>query len=111
MNFEKLTKDQLNYAIESSAYLDQLSIETDPENRYQLIKKYFTEKITKSLYQHMDLLQSSTISGEKLKSIYELIKKDLNMNITMAINVLSSERKMEDEPDNEYSICQSYCRK
>lgn len=122
-NFDQIMTDNLNYALEPNSYLELVKNETDKNKRYHLLKKYFTENITKNFYQNMDLLNASQIGFEQFKNMYIMIAKDLTLKLLLAINILSSEResydldfddiKMSLLDNNEtgvdmYSICKSF---
>jgi hypothetical protein len=90
-DYHTLMSNDLNYALEPNAYLEQIKNETDKEKRYQILKKYFTEKITRNLYQNMDLLYSTQVNVEQFQHIYTMVEKDLFMNILLAVDTLISE--------------------
>ena len=85
--------DNLNYAIEPNKYIEQLKNETDQEKKFNLLKKYFTESITKKLYQNMDLLYAMNVDFEQFKNMYVMISKDLFLNVLLAVDTLVTERK------------------
>lgn len=91
-NYEKIINDTSNYAIETNKYLEQIKVETDKEKRFNLLKKYFTENITKNLYHNMDLLNTAQIDFDQFKNMYVLIAKDLFLNILLASDTLISEK-------------------
>jgi len=108
--------DNINHALEPNLYLELVKNETDKEKRFMILKKYFTENITRQLYQNMDLLHATDIEFEQFKNVYLLIAKDLFMNILLAADVLGSERqcyRLDNfiskpiDTENEYSICES----
>lgn len=124
-DYNKLMADDTNHALESNVYLDEIQKETDKEKRFQILKKYFTETITKNLYQNMDLLNASSTDFKQFKSMYIMIAKDLIINMLLAVNTLVSERGIYNlDPEdidilsnivgltnseceeNEYSICE-----
>lgn len=133
-SYEKLMNDTSNYAIETNEYLEQIKVEIDKEKRYNLLKKYFTENITKNFYHNMDLLNTAHTDFEQFKNMYILIAKDLFLNILLATDTLIGEKHSchlntsqidicgdvidvehntdqkinSDICNNEYSICQSY---
>lgn len=125
MSYEKILNDTLNYAIESNEYLEQVKNEIDQEKRFNLLKKYFTEKITKNLYHSMDLLNTAQTDFNQFKNMYILIAKDLFLNIILAADTLIGEKHsyhlntshidicgdindIDNNTNNEYSICRSY---
>lgn len=126
-NYSKLMTDNINYALIPNCYLEEIKKETNREKRFNLLKKYFVEKITTNLYQNMDLLHSTQTDFEQFKKMYLMIGKDLFMNILLAIDSLLIERGTYEldklysvnvpmcmitdsnmDSDNEYSICESY---
>jgi len=100
----------INYALEPNKYLEKIKNETDPIKKQIMLKKYFTERITKSLYQNMDLLHAMDADFDQFKKMYSMISKDLYINILLAVNTLTIVNDSFDttETDNEYSICESY---
>ena len=137
-NYHKIMSDNLNYAISPNLYLELVKDETNKEKRFLILKKYFTENITKNVYQNMDLLDASRADFEQFKKMYIMIAKDLFLNILLAVDTLVSERKCyeldistdilgpplqnnsipwtdsvpltqcNDSTENEFSICESY---
>lgn len=122
-NFDQIMNDHNNYALEPNSYLELVKHENDKNKRYQLLKKYFTENITKNFYQNMDLLNASHVGFEQFQNMYLMISKDLTLKLLLAINILSSEKETYDlcvddiktallnHKENEmemYSICKSY---
>ena len=110
-DYHKLMTDDINYALEANIYLNKIQHETNKEKRFQILKKYFTEAITKNLYQNMDLLNSTLMSPlftsknndnqadqaelkdfSQFKSMYVMIAKDLILNVLLAVNTLVTER-------------------
>jgi hypothetical protein len=90
--YHKLIKDDINYALKPSFYLEQLKKETNKEKRFNMLKKYFTEKITQDLYQNMDLLFATTTDFEQFKKMYLMIARDLFMNTLLAVDTLVEEK-------------------
>lgn len=128
-NFNELMQDELNYALEPNIYLEEIKKESDKEKRFKILKKYFTENITKTIYQNMDLLSASQANFDQFKNMYIMIAKDLFLNILLAVDTLVAERQCykldisqinvcdniygtmsdkENSDENEYSICHSY---
>lgn len=118
-DYYRIINDDTNYALEPSSYLEQLKNEPDGEKKFKLLKKYFVEKITRGLYQNMDLLNTTQADFEKFKNMYLMIARDLFMNTLLAVDTLAPERgahvpfyfgpgSAKTDPDNEYSICESY---
>lgn len=118
-NYYELIKDDLNYALESNKYLDETKKEADKEKRFNILKKYFVENITKNIYQNMDLLQTVQTDFDKFKHMYRMIGNSLFLNILFAVEVLTTEKKCyqidlpepihtEGVSNNEYTICESY---
>lgn len=125
-NYHKLIQDNLNYALEPNKYLDEIKNEDDKEKRFNILKKYFVENITKNIYQNMDLLQTVQTNFDKFKHTHNVIGNDLFLNILFAIKILVAERQgyqidiskinicenlsksIDDENNNEYTICESY---
>lgn len=110
--------NEINYALERNAHLDILKYVNEKDQRFEILKKYFTEKITKDIYQNMDLLYAASADFDQFKNMYMLISKDLYMNIFLAVNILSTERGIStniitdtSETNDEYSICHSYTKK
>jgi len=112
----------INYALEPNQYLEQFRDEIVPEKKLIALKKYFTERITKNLYQNMDLLHATNADFEQFKKMYLMISKDLFINILFAADTIATENGF-DISDNitsqihtsstqtresEYSICESY---
>ncbi len=126
MNYNDLMLDNTNHALLPNEYLDYFKNETDKDKRFEILKKYFTEDITKNVYQDMDLLNTQKIESEKFNNTRAIIKKHLILKILLAVNTLVSERQYYDinlaaitsnskifgsesiASDNEYSICQLY---
>jgi len=127
-NYDKLVNDNLNRALEPNVYLEEIKNETDKEKKFNILKKYFTENITKNIYQNMDLLNNTPSNFDQYKKTYTLIAKDLFFNILLAADTLINEKQVyeldiskvniqnnnfnitHNEPCNEYSICESYIR-
>lgn len=108
MTFDQLMADDLNYALEANSYLEEIKRETDKEKRFKLLKKYFTEKITRNLYQNMDLLYATDTDFEKFKSMYLMVAKDLFLNVLLAADTLISERGVyELDPTSMNGMCDS----
>ncbi|XWV25217.1 putative ORFan [Tupanvirus deep ocean] len=129
-NYEKVMQDDINHALEPNKYLELVKNESDKEKRYNILKKYFTENITKNVYQNMDLLYSSQANFDQFKNMYVMIAKDLSLKVLLAVDTLVSERGSYQldlseinsynnifqpdlfdksiKSDDEYSICQSY---
>lgn len=128
-NYHKIMQDELNYALLPNIYLEEVKKETNKEKRFNLLKKYFTEHITKNLYQNMDLLNATQIDFDQFKNMYVMIAKELFLNILLAVetlvnekqhyrldtsqidvcnNILGSTSEQYDDRENEYSICQTY---
>ena len=86
--------DRINHALEPSKYLEEIRNETDREIRFTILKKFFTEKITRDVYQNMDLLQmTSKEDFDEFKKMYIIIAKNIYLNLLMAVDCLVSERK------------------
>lgn len=95
----------INYALEPNRYLEKIKNESDPNKKQNELKKYFAERITKSLYQNMDLLYMVHIDSHQFKKIYSMIGKDLFINILLALDTLGAKN---DTIEKEYTICESY---
>lgn len=121
-----LLVDDTNYALEPNVYLEKIKNETNREKIFQILKKYFTENITKNLYQNMDLLNTTPTDFEQFKSLYVMIAKDMVMNTLLAVTILVKERNIyelnadninvfnsivgitnTEQEENEYSICEA----
>lgn len=120
--------DNTNHAILSNEYLDFVKKETDKEKRFNILKKFFVQDITKNVYQNMDLLNALQTDFDKFNNMYTLIKKDLILKVLLAVDTLVSERQCyqidlseiniydniftngtsSTDNENEYSICESY---
>lgn len=123
-NYHKIINSNTNYALYPNIYLDQLQTEPDRKKKFNILKKYFTETITKQLYQNMDLLHSTNMDYEQFKDIYLLIAKDLFMNVLLALDILATEHCAARSKEisnsivpitnkkryNEYTICESYIK-
>ena len=98
---DRVNIDNVNYAIEENEYLSRINSEKNPDKRFELLKRYFTENITKNVYMKMDLLNSATEDG--FKDMYYTVGKFLFMNILLAVETLVSEKgtyKLELKQDN-----------
>ena len=60
-DYNKIMTNKLNNALIPNVYLELVTDEMDKTKRYHILKKYFTENITKNLYQNMDLLATVKI--------------------------------------------------
>lgn len=114
--YHKIVNDSTNYAIESNVYLEAIKNEDDSEKKYMMLKKYFTEKITRNLYQNMDLLFATKTNMEEFAKMHKMISKDLQMNMLLAVDTLVDVRKIYkldpiistyDKMNNKYTICES----
>jgi hypothetical protein len=117
-----MDESTINYALEPNTYLEQFKNERDHQKKQLALKKYFTERITKILYQNMDLLHATNADFEQFKRMYLMISKDLFVNVLFAVDTLVTENGISftdniditesnlfSEP-NEYSICESYLK-
>lgn len=128
-NYHKLMEDDLNHALQPNIYLEEIKNETNREKRFNILKKYFTENITKNVYQNMDLLNTTQTDFNQFKNMYVMIAKDLFLNFLLAVDTLVAERQCytldtskidicnnifgsttteQSDDQNEYSICESY---
>lgn len=95
-NYNNLIADNINYALEPNIYLENLKKESDKEKRTNILKKYFSENITKNFYQNMDLLYAADANFDQFKNIYGMVAKNLFMNVLLAVDTLVAERKTYD---------------
>jgi hypothetical protein len=100
-----MENSSINYALEPNQYLEKMKNESDPIRKQMELKKYFTERITKSLYQNMDLLYTMRADSDQFRKTYSTVSKDLFINILLAVDTLSTNN---DTIEKEYSICESY---
>lgn len=104
-NCQELLQNNFNYAIEPNKYLEKIKQETDKEIRFNILKKYFTENITKNIYQNMDLLHSTKTDFDQFKNMYIMIAKDLFLNILLAVDTLVAERQYYILDTSKVDIC------
>lgn len=121
-DYAKIMQDTDNHAIEIDKYLAQISDEKDPNKRFSTLKRFFTERITRELYQNMDLIHSISTTPEQFKKIYLTIAKSIFLNLIVAVDVLSVEKTTDVNKDSrnisiddlfktsQYTICEAYCQ-
>ncbi len=127
-DYNKIMTNKLNNALIPNVYLELVTDEMDKKKRYHILKKYFTENITKNLYQNMDLLATVKTDFAQFKHMYIMVARELFLNFLLAVETLVAERgcyKLDHTKINvdanivgfttdknlstdEYSICQSY---
>lgn len=92
-NYKKLINNTLNNALIPDNYLQFVKNETDREKRFIILKKYFSENITKCLYQNMDLLNAIETDFEQFRNMYMMIAQNLFINLLLAVETLVTERQ------------------
>lgn len=91
--YDKIMHDTINYALLSDKCLEIIKDESDMDKRFELLKKYFVENITKNFYEKMDLLNMIETNFDEFKKMYIIVAKNLFSNISFAVQILVSQKK------------------
>lgn len=111
-NCDYLLDDVQNYAIKKDIYLEAIEKNEyiDSIDKYKLLKKHFTENLTRSFYQKMKLLElisDDKLRGKEYADIYDKIEKSLAAQIMLAVETLKKEKNTRKSSDK-HSIIKKY---
>jgi hypothetical protein len=90
---------------ESEILLEKIRNEKDPNKRFQILKHFFIQKITKNIDQDFKLINTNfVVDFEQYHNTYSMIYRSLFLNVLSMINVLMIEKGLDELDLSQFDI-------